>query len=115
MSCHGIKAASSDGQLQGLSKFPDSFPPVFSDSLLYNDRMQNILETTCGAKHTPHKKNLCEIKNLFAIREGKQLNFFKKILLLILAIFDIIFMNCIFSNARYIYVNFRTKHVLSIV
>ena len=66
------------------------------------------------AQSTPPQKK-CEIKNLFAIREGKQLNFFKKILLLILAIFDIIFMNCIFSNARYIYVNFRTKHVLSIV
>ena len=53
---HGVKATSSDGQLQGLSKFPDSFSAIFCDSLLYNDRMQNILETTCGAKHTPTKK-----------------------------------------------------------
>ena len=42
------------------------------------------------------------------------LNFLKKLLLLILAIFDIIFMNCIFSSAKDIYLNFRIKHVLSI-
>ena len=79
-----------------------------------NDRMQNILETTCGAKHTPTKNFQWNKKNTFLLQMVNVLNFLKKLLLLILAIFDIIFMNCIFSSAKDIYLNFRIKHVLSI-